>query len=57
VVATVLLTAAAVIVVIHVKAFGGWLLMIFLLAAMGPRIPPRPTTKRLWERRGSSSAG
>ena len=39
-VAMILLTAAAVVVVWHIHAFGGWLLMIFLLAAMGPRHPP-----------------
>lgn len=39
-VAMILLTAAVVVVVWHIHAFGGWLLMIFLLAAMGPRHPP-----------------
>ncbi len=40
VVAVILLTAAAVVAFLHIKDFGGWLLMIFLLAAMGPRHPP-----------------
>jgi membrane-associated protease RseP (regulator of RpoE activity) len=40
VVATILLTAAAVMVVWHIDQLGGWMLMIFLLAMMGPRHPP-----------------
>ena len=40
VVATLLLVAAAVIVFWHIKQFGQWMLMIFLLTMMGPRHPP-----------------
>ncbi len=39
-VATILLTAAAVMVVLNFHALGNWILLIFLLMMMGPRHPP-----------------
>ncbi len=39
-VATVLLVAAAVIVVLQIRILGGWLPLLFLLLLMGPRHPP-----------------
>ena len=39
-VATILLVAAAVVVVLQIHLLGGWMLMIFLLTMMGPRHPP-----------------